>query len=106
MKESLIDYALSITSLQRLLRMEDAVQQGNEQRLNEEQDNLGHDNWKPTEYCDWLLLEVDSNLLIRPTQIDVTLAMMSPTSRSNSVLQMNMGQGECRTPNLTKRIRI
>jgi hypothetical protein len=59
----------------------------------EEQENLGHSNWKPLDYPDWLLLEIDSNILIRPGQVNITLAMISPESGSNSVLQMNMGQG-------------
>jgi hypothetical protein len=92
-KNSLLSYAQSITAWQRLLRVEDAFQKGNMQRLIEEQENLGHSNWKPLDYPDWLLLEIDSNILIRPGQVDVTLATISPDSGSNSVLQMNMGQG-------------
>lgn len=87
-------YAQSITALQRLLRVEDALQKGNMQRLMEEQENLGHSNWEPLNCPDWLLFEIDSNTLIRPGQVDVTLATISPESGSNSVLQMNMGQGK------------
>jgi hypothetical protein len=60
MKESLIAYALSITALQRLLRIEYANQKNNQQRLLEEWENEGHGNWDPLEYCDWLLLEIDA----------------------------------------------
>ena len=94
MKESLITYALSITNLQRLIRMEDAHQKGNTQRLLEEQENAGHGNWQPRKYSDWLLLEIDANILIRHDQVGVALATIFPASRSNSVLQMNMGQGK------------
>lgn len=93
MKESLTSYALSITALQRLLRVEDALRKSHSQRMTEELQNVGHRNWKPQNQADWLLLEIDANLLIRPTQVDVTLATTSPSSGSNSVLQMNMGQG-------------
>ena len=92
MKESLIVYALSITALQRLMRIEDAHQKGNIQRLLEEQKNSGHVNWQPLKDPDWLLLEIDANILIRHDQVDVALATIFPASRSNSVLQMNMGQ--------------
>jgi hypothetical protein len=92
MKESLILYALSITNLQRLLRIDYARQKGNQQQLEEEQENLGHGNWKPIDRPDWLLLEIDANMLIRSGQVDVALATISPVSKSNSVLQMNMGQ--------------
>ncbi|KAL9633457.1 MAG: hypothetical protein Q9164_004691 [Protoblastenia rupestris] len=94
MKESIVAYGVSITQLQQLLRIEDAQRKGNDQRLLEEQKNLGHGNWQPVKYPDWLLLEIDSNFLIRHDQVDVALATISPASGSNSVLQMNMGQGE------------
>jgi hypothetical protein len=94
MQESLVEYAVSITLLQRLLRIEDAYLKNNGQTLLEEQKNSGHDNWQPLKNPDWLLLEIDANILIRHDQIDVALATVSPASGSNSVLQMNMGQGE------------
>ncbi|MCJ1431212.1 hypothetical protein MMC27_000563, partial [Xylographa pallens] len=94
MRESIAVYGLCITKMQRLLRIEDAVLKKNHQRLLEEQKNLGHENWNPLEHCDWLLLEIDANILIRRDQVDVALATISPASGSNSVLQMNMGQGK------------
>jgi Protein of unknown function (DUF3638) len=93
MRESLVTYAVSITVLQRLLRMEDAHLKGDHQRLHEELRNLGHSSWQPLRHSDWLLLEIEANILIRNDQIDVALATISPASGSNSVLQMNMGQG-------------
>lgn len=94
MKHILVEYATSITALQHLLRLEDAYLKHNQQRLLEEQNNFGHGNWQPLENPDWLLVEIDANILIRPDQVDVALATISPASGSNSVLQMNMGQGE------------
>ncbi|KAK2801761.1 hypothetical protein FQN51_005126 [Onygenales sp. PD_10] len=94
MKDALIDYAVAITSLQRLLRMEDAHYKKNWQMLSEEHRNIGHGNWEPSQYPDWLLFEIEANILIRDDQVDVALATISPTSGSNSVLQMNMGQGK------------
>ena len=92
--ENLIVYALIITTLQRFMRMKDAYQKGNIQRIREEQENAGHCNWRPIEHPDWLLLEIDANILIRYDQVEVALATISPASGSNSVLHMNMGQGE------------
>ncbi|PBP24232.1 hypothetical protein BUE80_DR004858 [Diplocarpon rosae] len=89
-----LDYALSITAYQRVCRLDDALQKNNKQRLAEEQENEGHSNWDPKKYPDWLLLEIDANLLIRPDQVNVALATIAPESGSNSVLQMNMGQGK------------
>ena len=94
MKAGILEYATSITTLQRFLRMKDAHLSGNTQRMREEQKNLGHANWRPLIHSDWLLLEIDANILIRRDQVNVALATISPKSGSNSVLQMNMGQGE------------
>ncbi|KAF3059449.1 hypothetical protein GL218_04957 [Daldinia childiae] len=63
-------------------------------RYEEERLNVGHRNWRVEEYPDWLLLEVESNLLIRETQVEVALAIIAPESQANSVLQLNMGQGK------------
>ncbi|KAH7403218.1 hypothetical protein BKA64DRAFT_443813 [Cadophora sp. MPI-SDFR-AT-0126] len=93
-RDQLVRYALSITSLQRLLRVENALRKNNTQRLKDELKNTGHSNWNPSENPDWLLLEIDANLLIRPGQIEVALATIEPESSMNSVLQMNMGQGK------------
>jgi hypothetical protein len=97
MKESLVLYATSITTLQRLLRIEAAYRKGDSQKSKEEKENMGHGNWQPLKYPDWLLLEIDANILIRPGQVDVALATIFPASESNSVLQMNMGQGVCKS---------
>ncbi|KAF7931332.1 hypothetical protein BELL_0384g00070 [Botrytis elliptica] len=114
-REILIKYALHITELQRLLRIEEAFSKGDQQRLIEEQNNPGHSNWQPIEEPDWLLIEVEANVLIRPDQVDVARATISPNSKSNSVLQMNMGQGKtsiivpmvaCKLANAERLVRI
>ena len=73
--------------------MRDAELCRDEKRLREEQEHEGHSNWSPLEHPEWLLLEIDNNILIRPPQVDVARAIIWPASESNSVLQMNMGQG-------------
>lgn len=94
MKDALIGYGRSITDLQQHLRIDDARMRRNEKAMAEELGHLGHATWNPAQYPDWLLLEIDGNLLIRPHQIDVALSTISPCSRGNSVLQLNMGQGK------------
>ena len=75
------------------MRIEDAHLKRNEQILLEEQKNVGHENWEPLNNPDWLLLEIDANILIRRDQVEVALATINPFTSANSVLQMNMGQG-------------
>lgn len=83
-----------MTNLQRLLRIKDAMVKHHDSVLHQEYNNLGHTNWDPSTYPDWLLLEIDANMLIREPQVAVALEMISPTSGANSVFQMNMGQGK------------
>ncbi|KAH7093546.1 hypothetical protein FB567DRAFT_610082 [Paraphoma chrysanthemicola] len=93
-RNQLIDLGIAITAYQRLLRIQDAVDKGRVQQMLDEGDNLGHTNWSPFDYADWLLLEVESNMMIRPEQVDVALATISPKTNQNSVLQLLMGKGK------------
>ncbi|TQS35459.1 hypothetical protein Golomagni_04120, partial [Golovinomyces magnicellulatus] len=93
-KKSIIDFAVSLTRLKQLYRMHDALAKNNKHRLIEELNNPGHKNWDPMSQSDWLLLELDGNIMIRCDQVDVARETISPTSGMNSVLQMNMGQGK------------
>ncbi|KKK16991.1 hypothetical protein ARAM_007246 [Aspergillus rambellii] len=94
MKQAFVAYGVLITRLQQVLRIHDAVRKEDAKRLREEHDNGGHENWDPEEFPDWLLMEIDAGILIRKSQVDVARATISPASGSNSVLQMNMGQGK------------
>lgn len=55
-----------------------------------------HINWNPSERPEWLLFEIEQNLTIRATQVDVANHMMNPTNNNNkhSVMQLNMGEGK------------
>ncbi|KAG8930354.1 hypothetical protein FRC02_004308 [Tulasnella sp. 418] len=46
------------------------------------------------QYSTRLLIQVDGNFLARQTQNDFTREMITPSSRSNSVFQLNMGEGK------------
>lgn len=94
MKESLVSYGVLVTIWQRLLRIKHAYLKGDKHKILEEWQNTGHENWSPLDIPDWLLLEIDSDFLIRREQIDVAHAIISPASGTNSVLQMNMGKGK------------
>lgn len=93
LKESLVNMGLSITALQRCNRIAKYERAGQKSRLQEELKNRGHTNWSPYQNPDWLLLEIESEILIRETQVDVAQAIGNPKF-GNSVLQMNMGQGK------------
>jgi hypothetical protein len=93
-KEAIVLHGVLVTKLQRLVRIRNALCHGKYFRLQEELGNSGHENWNPAEFPDWLLLEIDSDILIRQEQIDVAHAIIAPESGSNTVLQLNMGKGE------------
>ncbi|KAB8271491.1 hypothetical protein BDV30DRAFT_228123 [Aspergillus minisclerotigenes] len=94
MKDAIILYGLAVATLQRLNRMKTAFGKGDEELLRQEYKNQGHTNWRPSDYPDWLLLEIDANIQIREDQVEVAQEMISPSSGYNSILQMNMGQGK------------
>ncbi|CAK7274557.1 hypothetical protein SEPCBS119000_006234 [Sporothrix epigloea] len=92
--KSLLQYGEALTFHQRLLRLFRALMKRDERRIQEELANDGHSNWKTTDYPDWLLMEIDSNMLIRDEQVTVATAMISPASGGNAVYQLNMGKGK------------
>lgn len=94
LKEAVVSYGLAISSLQRLLRIESALEREDERTLQDELRNPGHRNWEPLKCTDWLLLELDSDILIREEQVQVAQAIIAPESRENTVLQLNMGAGK------------
>lgn len=94
MKSALVGLGVMLTRLQKLRRMRHAHLQRNSQRVLDELANPGHTNWDAEEYPDFLLLELESNILIRDEQFEVAQAIIAPNSKSNSVLQLNMGKGK------------
>jgi hypothetical protein len=93
-KEALVAFGLAISKLQHLLRIQDAQKRKKEQQERDEWTNVGHTNWNPLEYQDWLLLEIDGDILLREEQVQVALATIAPESGENSVLQLLMGKGK------------
>jgi hypothetical protein len=93
-KKAIVDLGLLITHWQRLLRIEDAHLKHKEQQLQEELVNKGHTNWDPQLQSDWLLLEIDGNIMLRMEQIEVANATIAPATGCNSVVQLLMGKGK------------
>ena len=47
--------------------------------------------WDPKALPEWLLFEIENDLLIRPIQARVAREMLSPSCSSNMLTQLNMG---------------
>ncbi|KAL8372258.1 hypothetical protein RB595_001852 [Gaeumannomyces hyphopodioides] len=93
-RRCLIDYAVSLTSLQRAGRLVRAAAGNDRKRLARELGNVGHEEWDPIAFPDWLLLEVERDLLIRPVQARIARAMIEPSGGRSCVMQFNMGEGK------------
>ena len=93
-RDVLIAYGQLIIDLQHLIRIRGAFQRADSIQLANETRRDSYADWQPKDHIDWLLLQIDFNLLIRADQLEVAQAMISPDSADNFVLQMNMGQGK------------
>lgn len=93
-KETLVSLGVAVTKLQQMLRIHDAQKRQKVQQQRDEWANPGHTNWNPIEYTDWLLLEIDGDVLLREEQVQVALATIAPASGENAVLQLLMGKGK------------
>ncbi|KAF1997703.1 hypothetical protein P154DRAFT_622249 [Amniculicola lignicola CBS 123094] len=93
-KETIVAHGILVTMLQRFVRIRNALYNRKTTRVQEELANSGHENWSPLLFPDWLLLEIDTDIMIRPEQIDVAHAIIAPQSQENMVLQLNMGKGK------------
>ncbi|KAI1274441.1 hypothetical protein F5Y07DRAFT_410255 [Xylaria sp. FL0933] len=88
MKEAIISYGIALTDVQHLIRIRHALSSTNDQALRNELREVGHRTWEPLKVPDWLLLEIDSNIIIRAEQVNVAEAMMDSTL-GNGVLQLS-----------------
>lgn len=67
-----------------------------EPNVDREHQNQPHINWKPCNYPEWLLFEIEQNLTIRPIQIEIAKRMINPPeiAAKHSTMQLNMGEGK------------
>ncbi|KAL6717793.1 hypothetical protein ACLMJK_003878 [Lecanora helva] len=92
--DEMIEYAQSILSLQRLLRLRKARMREDTIVIENELSQGGLHLGPMKDHIGWMLLQIDFDFLIRQDQYEVAQAMINPTSGANSLLQMNMGQGK------------
>lgn len=91
-KQAIVDYALALSKLQRARRMK--YLHDNQDDLMKELLNVGHRNWQPLDYPKSLLLEIESDILIRENQESVAANMRTPPNGKNVTMQLNMGEGK------------
>jgi hypothetical protein len=91
-KPYLVRYAKALRALQRAERL--IRTSANSVEFTNELVNIGDQGWDSMEFPEWLLLEVESGLLMREIQAGIAKHMLSPESGRNSVMQLNMGEGK------------
>ncbi|KAF2745418.1 hypothetical protein M011DRAFT_478936 [Sporormia fimetaria CBS 119925] len=91
-QDIIVEYALSVTELQRAHRMVSLAHRPAE--LAAEIHNTGHQNWDPMSFPETLLMEVESGVLVREVQEEIAYKMRQPPNGSNTVMQLNMGEGK------------
>ncbi|KAJ3489573.1 hypothetical protein NLG97_g5962 [Lecanicillium saksenae] len=91
-KEAIIAYGLAVSALQKAKRL---IRFQNDQvDLLRELENGDHAHWNPHDNPEWLLLECESDIMIRPAQNQIARQMIQPPNGQNSVMQLNMGEGK------------
>ena len=93
-KAKLLDYAQAIAMVQRARRLSELSSPECLAEYEREASNDGQSGWDALENPDWLLVELESNLLIRQVQAEIAMEMLEPRSKQNSVMQLNMGEGK------------
>lgn len=93
-------WAVSIANEQRFNRISEYWRNSQlEPMLEKEIDNQPYANWKPNEYPEWLLFEIEQSLTIRRIQIEIAKRMIVEDSPSDPnikhfTMQLNMGEGK------------
>ena len=93
-KAEFIKYAEGITMVQRASRISRLTTPGYRAELERELSNSGRVGWDVMSHPDWLLIELESNLLVRQVQAEIASEMLAPSSGKNAVVQLNMGEGK------------
>ncbi|KAL9640124.1 MAG: hypothetical protein Q9204_000841 [Flavoplaca sp. TL-2023a] len=93
-KDSIMTFGVGITILQRYRRLVLAAEKGDAVSFHQEMANPGHYGWHALERPDWLLIEIENDLLIRPIQVRVAMEMIAPSRSTNTLMQLNMGEGK------------
>jgi hypothetical protein len=109
-RNRIIEYGIALTALQRagrLRHLHTALDKGDRNTqtvtthrssqaidLLNELSNEDHVNWSPYEYPEYLLMEIESGIMIREVQQQIASEMRNPSVSGNAVMQLNMGEGK------------
>ncbi|KAL8657317.1 MAG: hypothetical protein Q9226_002033 [Calogaya cf. arnoldii] len=89
-KESVIAIGRGVTAFQRARRLVLAIEKADTLSFFQEMANPGQSGWNANDKPDWLLIEIENDILIRPVQVRVAMEMIQPSNLSNTLMQLNM----------------
>ena len=89
--DCLLQLGKAVTIYQRARRLVLATEANNVSSFFSEIHNLRTTAWDPNVFPEWLLIEIENDILIRPTQARVAREMLTPSCSSNMLTQLNMG---------------
>jgi hypothetical protein len=90
---TVIQHAVIMSNVQTFERLSRAIQRSPQDLLRELSGAVPR-SWDPYRFPDSLLLEVESNLRIRPVQQDIASTMIETPDGTNGTMQLNMGEGK------------
>lgn len=93
-KKVILCFAEEITALQRVERMQKYLAANDNFALSKELANPAHAGWSTEQHPDWLLIEIQNQILIRPVQIMIADEIIKPES---GVVLADMGIGKSST---------
>ncbi|KAF5023030.1 hypothetical protein F66182_4914 [Fusarium sp. NRRL 66182] len=91
-KMAIVEYGVAITAVRKAKRL--LKFQSNHADLLRELENTGHTTWNPRDHPEWLLLECESEIMIRDVQQQIAQQMITPPDNKSAVMQLNMGEGK------------
>ncbi|TLD36380.1 hypothetical protein E2P81_ATG03269 [Venturia nashicola] len=89
-QEILVGFATRLALFQRAERLVEA----SKSELMQEILCAGQKGWSAKDRPEWLLLEIENGITIRPEQAEMANEMISPRSNSNTISQLAMGGGK------------
>jgi hypothetical protein len=92
-KSCIVQYGLALAALQRAKRLRALYDNSRQGDLLTQLQNSGHQNWDPMQHPETLVMEIESDILVRPVQEQIAATMRAPEG-DNIVMQLNMGQGK------------
>jgi hypothetical protein len=84
-------YANRIITVQRSRRL---LHYGTRRMVTEYNREMQGRQREPLGHPDLLLVEIDADICVRSDQMDIANAMIDPSGRENTVMQLNMGEGK------------